>query len=306
MSAQDVWEIPEPHSRCEVRLDDETVTTLRRHGNPAGPRLVLSHGNGLAVDAYYPFWSRLEGEFELIVWDLRNHGWNPTGDLRRHSIPTLIGDHGRILEAIDREFGARPKVGVFHSVSALIALLTHSLPDAPPPSAPGQRFESLVLFDPPLYKPGFSDEVYDKHAETLAQRTRRRGNRFRSLEEFSELLEYSPTFRRLPAGIRDLVARATLRPSAGEAGYELRCPPEYEAQIIEYSRSYAGLVNFDSIPFPVKVIGADPTLNFAYLPSFDLSDMQAVDYDFLPEATHLLQLEKPEGCVAALREFLDP
>ena len=35
---------------------DGGVVTLRRHGNPNGPRLVLSHGNGLAVGLYYPFW----------------------------------------------------------------------------------------------------------------------------------------------------------------------------------------------------------------------------------------------------------
>ena len=29
-----------------------------------------------------------------------------------------------------------------------------------------------------------------------------------------------------------------------------------------------------------------------------------VDYDFIPEATHLLQLERPEECAAAVREFL--
>ena len=30
-----------------------------------------------------------------------------------------------------------------------------------------------------------------------------------------------------------------------------------------------------------------------------------VDYDFLPETTHFLQLERPEECVAEVREFLE-
>ena len=59
------------------------------------------------------------------------------------------------------------------------------------------------------------------------------------------------------------------------------------------------------LPCPTKVIGADPTLPYAYLPTFDLGHVQTVDYDFLPEATHLLQLEKPAECVAMLREFLE-
>ena len=30
-----------------------------------------------------------------------------------------------------------------------------------------------------------------------------------------------------------------------------------------------------------------------------------MDYDFIPEATHFLQLEKPAECVAVTREFLE-
>ena len=47
MTTETVWEIPEPLSEFDVRLDDHTVTTLRRHGNVSGSRLVLSYGNGL-------------------------------------------------------------------------------------------------------------------------------------------------------------------------------------------------------------------------------------------------------------------
>ncbi len=51
-------------------MDDGTNIVLRRHGNPRGPRLVLCHGNGLATDLYYPFWSLLADECDLIVYDL--------------------------------------------------------------------------------------------------------------------------------------------------------------------------------------------------------------------------------------------
>ena len=33
--------------------------------------------------------------------------------------------------------------------------------------------------------------------------------------------------------------------------------------------------------------------------------MLSVDYDFLPEATHFLQLEQPQECVAKMREFVE-
>lgn len=85
-----MWKIPEPLSVCETRLDENTVTPLRQYGNPTGPRLVLCHGNGLSIDLYYPFWSQLAEDFELILYGLRNHGWNPVGERRNHNVPVLI------------------------------------------------------------------------------------------------------------------------------------------------------------------------------------------------------------------------
>ena len=74
---------------------------------------------------------------------------------------------------------------------------------------------------------------------------------------------------------------------------------------MDYVRSFSPLVDLETLPCPTKVVGADPTLPYAYLPTFDLSHVMTVDYDFIPDATHLLQLEKPSECVAAVRQFLE-
>ena len=278
-------------------MDDDTVIILRRHGNPAGPRLVLCHGNGLAIDLYYPFWSLLTDEFDLILYDLRNHGWNTVGKLREHNIPTLVRDHDRILEAIDRHYGNKPKIGVFHSVSALITLLS---------ATSGSEFSACVLFDPPLCKPDDSYEKFDEAAMLVAAMTRRRTDRFETREMFAGFLPYLPVFERVVPGVCDLVARTTLREAAGGKEYVLRCPPEFEAQLVDYARAFAVLVDFEAFRCPTKVIGADPTLPYSYLPTMELSNILTVNYDFIPEATHLLQLEQPQECVAAMREFIDP
>ena len=291
-----VWELPEPLSVHEVRVDDETVITVRRHGNPDGPRLILSHGNGLAIDLYYPFWSLLTGDFDVIVHDLRNHGWNEITSLEGHHIPTLAADHDRILEAVNLRYGEKPTVGVFHSVSALVSLLS---------LARGRGYSALVLFDPPLCKPGRGYEDFDIVAANTAALARRRTEHFRSMEQLMEVLPISPLYRRVVPGVFDLVARTTLRSSDDGEGYQLRCPREYEARMIEYAGVYAMGVDFDSLRCPVKVIGADPTLPFSYLPTLDLSDIQSIGYDFLPDATHFLQLEQPAECVETMLTFLD-
>ena len=295
-TSEALWEVPEPLSTHEVRMEDDTVVTLRRHGNPEGPRLVLCHGNGLAIDLYYPFWSLLAADYDLIIYDLRNHGWNNLSPLENHNVPTLVRDHDRIIREIDRYFGPKPKIGVFHSVSGLVSLLS---PEK------GGGFSALVLFDPPICKRGASYEEFDAAAIRTAELTRRRTPRFKAKSDLAEFLPYMPAFQRVVDGVCDLVAETTLREDELGEGYELRCPREYEAQIVDYASIFAVAVDFGSFLCPVKVIGADPTLPYSYLPTLDLSDIYGVDYDFLPESTHFLQLEQPEECVATMRGFFE-
>ena len=294
MDSEAVIKVPEPRSACEVRLDDGTVTVVRQHGNPEGPRLVLSHGNGLAIDLYYPFWSRLADEFELLVYDLRNHGRNAVGPLAGHGIPALVRDHDAVLEAIGRRYGAKPATGVFHSISALITLMS-----------PTRLLAARVLFDPPLFRPGRDAAEFDAAARRAAALTRRRADRFGSEEEFADLLRYLPGFVGVAPGVRLLMARTTLRRSAGGPGHELRCPREHEARIMEQVRSHVPRVDPGTVPRRTRVIGADPALPWTFMPSFDLSGIRGLDYDFLPGASHLLQLESPAECAALLRGFLE-
>ena len=74
---------------------------------------------------------------------------------------------------------------------------------------------------------------------------------------------------------------------------------------MDYARSFFLLIDLEWLYCPTKIIGADPTLPYSYLPTFDIGDVTRVDYDFILETTHLLQLEKPEECAAAVREFLE-
>ena len=293
--AEPRWELPEPNSIHHEVMEDGTVVILRRHGNPSGTRLVLSHGNGLAIDLYFPFWSLLMEDYDLIVYDLRNHGWNPSGTLENHNVPSLIEDHDRIMEAIDERYGSKPKIGVFHSVSSLATLLSPTM---------GSPFAARVLFDPPFWKPGRSDADYEGEAIRLATMTRRRTVRFKRREDFAVLLSIIPTFRFVQPGVFDLFSKTTLRECSDGQGFELCCPREYEAQMIQYARSFAVLVDFDETVCPTKVIGADPTLPYSYLPTLDPGDVFTVDYDFLPDASHFLQLEQPKQCATLLHEFV--
>ena len=302
MSSAGRWEIPEPRSAHEVRHDDGSVTFLRRHGNPAGPRLLLGHGNGLAMDFYYPFWSLLTDDFDVLLYDMRNHGWNAVGERAEHNVPNLVRDQERVIEAATREYGERSTTGVFHSLSALTALLSGTLG-----TGGCDTLAAWILFDPPLYRPGPKDPDFDAVAEQAAGVASRRADRFRTREDFVELFEFLPVLRRAVPQAAELMSQTILRESSllGLGGYELRCPRDYEAQIIAFIRTYAFLVDFGNLPCPTKVIGSDPTLPYAYLPTFDLSHILTVDYDFIPETTHFLQVERPAECIGAMRGFME-
>ena len=291
------WTIPEPLAVCEAHGLDGAPIMLRRHGNPEGPRLVLSHANGLSADTYYPFWSLLSDRFDLVLYDFRNHGWNPVGDLRSHNIPTFVRDNDYVVRAIDRNLGDKPKIGVFHSMSAVTAVLQ---------AVEEVGYSALVLFDPPTCAHARNSQDIRTMARHLAKRARKRQDRFETREELTERLHRSRAFDRLVPGTADLIARTTLRRVVnGGTGYQLCCPREYEAQVFEQLYSSAVAADIKNLSCPTKIIGADPTEPFSFLPSVDFNDMLALDYDFVPETTHFLQLERPEECNALMLGFLE-
>ncbi len=293
------WTLPKARAVIEVRMDDGAIVYVRRHGNPEGARIILSHGNGLSADAYYPYWSLLAARFDLFVFDFRNHGWNPVGDQQAHTIPNFVQDIGGVVRAIDRNFGEQPVVGVFHSVTGLPALLYMQGWGG---AAEENAFSALVLFDLPFRHPRVPMVDFSYRISLAAQRRR---NWFESREEFANRYRNAPVFRRLVPGAVELLAETTLRPVPGGDGYELCCPREYEAQIAEFTFGWGLEVNLSKVPCPVKAIGADPTEQYSFYPSMDLSELTRLDYDFLPEATHFLQLEDPERCFGLTIDFLE-
>ncbi len=137
--------IPAPAAEIVLSMQDGAPVSLRRHGNPSGPRMLLNHGNGLASDLYFPLWSRLIEQFDLFLYDLRNHGRNPVGYLGGHDVPHFVSDLGNVVSAIGARYGRKPLIGLFHSLSAAVALLCQQR---------ASLFAALVLFDPPHMPPG--------------------------------------------------------------------------------------------------------------------------------------------------------
>src|SRR5580692_1815362 len=110
--------LPEPLAVIDVAGEDGAAIRVRRHGNRNGPRLIFSHGNGFATDGYIAFWSQFVGDFEIVLFDARNHGWNALADPPNHDYVHMAQDLNLVRAATEAEFGRKPAAGLFHSMSA--------------------------------------------------------------------------------------------------------------------------------------------------------------------------------------------
>jgi pimeloyl-ACP methyl ester carboxylesterase len=294
--------LPEPLAAFDVVMHDGAVIRIRQHGDPAGPRVVISHGNGLAVDGYFPFWGRLCDRYEVIVFDMRNHGHNPVHALEHHSWENFARDLGQVRAGIEAELGAKPAVGVFHSLSAVAGLS-----DA---ARTGGAWRALVAVDPPVPPPQ-GHPLHAAHLDDmveLGRRARRRPERYRSLGMLEFLLRAGKESQHWIDGAHRLMAAVTVRADEAAGDYMVACPAAFEAQCFETHDDAAVWECAGAIEHPVLVLGGDPGSALARSTAAigkELAERQGWAYASLPGTSHFLQLEQPDAAIAAIEDFLD-
>lgn len=292
-------EVPPPRKSVDATMADGAIIRIRQHGNPNGPRLALSHGNGLAIDGYFPFWGLLRERYELVLFDFRNHGQNPLHRLEHHNWPQFVRDLERIFDLMQENFGAKRTAGVFHSLSAVSAVMhTQHF---------GKRWDPLVLFDPPFYpRDGHPlREVQRVNEDQIAMRAERRTPNYKDPIELARQFQ-----RRLPGWMPDayeLMARATLRHESRSGQWVLACPREFEAHVFRSNRDTTAWTALSHMPVEVKLICADPDGSEMMPPAKigkAIAEEAPVEYEAIPHTTHFLQIEKPQECIRAMESFL--
>ena len=293
--------IPEPHEIIELAMDDGAVIRLRRYGNPDGTRMFVANGNGFAADGYVAFWGPLAERFDLVVFDMRNHGWNARSDPDNHHYAQMSRDVERIYQDTTRRLGARTSVGIFHSMSARAAM-KHAIEI-------GWRWDALFLFDPPNVPPP-GHRVYDLmdvFEHRLADWAMGRQDRFEDPAELARQYAETRAHSNWVENTHALMARAVLHQEEEDGGWVLTCRRELEAAI------YLAAMTLDLWPDcrdfggPVKLIGADPEMRGAPGPAFAnraLAEDFGYDYEAVAGAGHLLQIQRPEECRNIVAAFL--
>jgi pimeloyl-ACP methyl ester carboxylesterase len=210
--------LPTPQTIVDLPLEGGAIARLRQHGNLTQPvRLLLSHGNGFAIDGYYPFWCHLLEQFDVVLFDHRNHGWNPPSDPVRHHYAQLARDLEVVAQGITG-LGHKPTVGVFHSMSARVAL-KHAVEI-------GWCWAALVLFDPPNVPPQ-EHPLYNLmclHGHQLAVWAQKRRNRFAEPGELAALFKRLRAHQGWVAGAHELMAQTLLRHDDETGDWQLICP----------------------------------------------------------------------------------
>lgn len=282
----------------EIIGRDGASLTLCRVARPGRPRLLISHGNGFAIDGYRKFWELLTADFELCLFDLRSHGRNARTSMAQHSIAAMAADHACVRAQVESAFGKRTTLGLFHSVSSIAAIMAAR--------DHGVAWDGLILFDPPLIAPPGNPlrDMNQKLDETLAKFALARPHRFASVAELAEQIRQRAGRNWVEGAAHDMAA-ATTR-ALPDGGCELSCPGEYEAKIYAENAAFDSFDCMAALAQPTLLICADPDAPRALAPAFSGPQAAArfgFDHVSVPGTGHLLQIEKPEVVAEHVRTF---
>ncbi len=286
----------------EINAQDGVCLRAQVLGAADGPRLIMGHGNGLATRGYAAYWSLLANDYQLVLVDVRGHGASDCGELDHHHWAQFEEDFDQVLRAVDEALGRRTTYGVFHSLSAIVAL-RHA-----------RRFTSglqgLLLFDPPVIPPD-GHPLQQAHVDemmALSNRVATRRAHFDSPKELADQFRRARAFGRWQSAAIDDMAAATLRQSPHpEAGrWSLSCPPAYEAKIFASNNDTTVWSSLSSLKTPLKLVCADPDVpdvQPSALTGREMAREFGLDYEFVEDTTHFLQVERPDLCAAVTRRF---
>ena len=282
-----------------LTLSDGADILLRRCGNPDGPRLLVSHGTGFAIDGFVRMWRPLAKTCDLVLFDLRGHGRN--GPVAPETVdgPRLTRDMAEIVAGVSEAFGVRPAFGLFHSIAALMALRLES-------QQPG-RFAGLVLIEPPATPPEDDPRfaAFEAGRLALATRSAKRQERFASVAELAEKFSARGPFRFFEPGAAQELAAAML--VADGNGWKLACPPAVEARYFGRNLDDGLRDRLAQVACPVLMLVGREDLAHDGTPAciaVDLARLGGFDLLELARATHMLPLERPGAIAEQTLAFL--
>lgn len=291
---------PPPTQSFTATMEDGAEIIVRHHSRPGATRLFISNGNGFAVDGYRVFWEPLLADFDVVLFDMRNHGPNPPCGADGHHYQQMGRDLATVHAAVTQKLGTATSVGVFHSMSSRAAMKGAS--------EAGLPYDAAVLFDPPSVPPQDHSlyEAMRSFELKLVNWATERREHFTSPDELeADYAEARPSAKWLPQARSDMAA-AVMRPDPA-GGFRLSCQRELEASIYLAALTLDLWPKASDLNLPVKLVGADPEGRGAPPTgpaNKALAEEGGFDYFGMEHVGHLLQIEKPDACRDVLLSYL--
>lgn len=267
----------------------------------SGPELHFLHANGYPPGCYQPLLERLKSRYHVRAMWLRPLWEGQRPDDLRDWLP-LSAD---LLQFLD-EKAAGGVIGVGHSIGATVTL--RAAIQQP------ERFRALVLFDPAFFQPHFmlfwsaiKGLGLGRRLHPFIRSAQQRRRAFDDLDVLFESYREKRIFRYFDDEALWAYIRGIVRPGTNKK-YELAYSPEWEVQIY-----YTGISSdmdlwrrLPGLKLPILIIRGAETDTFVEGTARQIQRIRpATQIVSLPQATHLVPLEKPQESFAAMTAFLE-
>ena len=270
----------------------------------AGPALIWAHANGFNAGCYLPLLHRLAGQFQVYAYDARGHGASakPRGNMDHDYAMLRFAEDLSAVTAhvLDRIGPAAPLHFASHSLGGLAAVLLEAeLGEAP--------FDSLTLFEPPIYPPDGHREraAALAHSPAFVRWAAGRRNDFPDHEALRAEVETIITYRRFADDMMAAYMTAAVEPGPG-GGLTLRCPGAIEAAIYANCPDSGIFEQTARVATRTRIFATDQTVVpdlHSWAPGTMIAiaaNMPRAEARTMPGCLHLMAQEDPDACATAI------
>lgn len=266
--------------------------------------LLLLHATGFHAQCWRQVVARLPPHQHVIGVDLRGHGQSSK---ELHSDWSEFSDD--IIELIEH-LDLQRIVGVGHSLGGYVTFSAVSMRP--------ERFSGAILLDPVILSPSMYEHPLLYRRDPSEHYTVRRRNQWRDWREMFEAFRSRHPFSLWDEQVLRDYCEFGLRPrtGAGEAGYELACPPLVEANIYVNSGTRSPLDRLDRVTVPTWIVRGferdwkeairTKKIDFSTSPTWpELANHVPNGRDIhWPELTHFLPMQAPGRVAELIEEFM--
>lgn len=257
-----------------------------------GPDVVLAHAAGLHGAVWAPIAGLLRPYLRCVALDFRGHG--SSGRPRRwdHNWEGLGLDVHAVLDGV----GLREPAAAGHSSGGSAILLAEQ-------ARPG-TFRALYCFEPVIV-PAVAPLGRDSD-NWLAERTRRRRDRFASPEEARAHFGHRQPYSTWCAEALDAyVAHGLARSEDGS--FRLRCRPLDEAALYETASAHDAYNRLSGVGCPLTVVRGERSEDFSEVTARAVhSSLATTAVQALPNLGHFGPLEDPVAVAQSILRHLVP